>query len=69
MTGSKKPAATPDGLLDAASKDAKIELSEKELERVTGGFIVQEHEKLTGEGGSRLFQEAASGSSPRGKLS
>jgi bacteriocin-like protein len=40
MTRSKKPHETPDALLDAASKDAKItnrELSEEELKSVSGG--------------------------------
>jgi bacteriocin-like protein len=40
MTRSKKPNETPDALLDAASKDAKItkqELSEEELKSVSGG--------------------------------
>jgi hypothetical protein len=40
MTRSKKPNETPDVLLDAASKDAKIvkeELSEEELKSASGG--------------------------------
>ena len=62
MSKSKK-GRTPDVLLDAASKDARIVLSEEELEQVTGGNIVLQHEKVTGAdtSGSELFREALLG--------
>jgi bacteriocin-like protein len=57
-----KKAQTPDALLD----DAKItltEISDKELEKVTGGDIVLQHEKVTGAdtSGPKFFRIALEG--------